>query len=282
MHEGLSHLNPSILAAITAESANLHLLLDGALIDAPKLVYGHDDAPRVEQLYRGTRHEKALAVSPYLAKPSAGSRLWAIKDAWQFKGILLATNASFEQLADHLRSLISMSLPSSQLAYCRFYSPQWLVRLLRSTTPEDFIALSGPISQWIARTEDGWLSMKPAAAGQSRRAEEEGWFSLRQDQLDLWAEEEHQKFIERAVSHLRCEDKQSAAGKLQRQHIVKLTAMAREMGFIQEHHCLHYLELAWRFPNDITNQSLSTHFGNQSSSPGQRLQEAERHLFGLV
>ncbi len=63
------------------------VVLDGALFNAPKLVYEHDDSPELDFLYRGTAHESALEVS----KKPQGKR-WILPSCQIFQQPRLRVN----------------------------------------------------------------------------------------------------------------------------------------------------------------------------------------------
>ena len=56
--------------------AKAYILFDGALFDAPRFTYEHDDQPQLEYLFLGTPHEAVMEVTPCLVKPSEGTRLY--------------------------------------------------------------------------------------------------------------------------------------------------------------------------------------------------------------
>lgn len=281
MSEQLKDMKPQLLDALPPQRESLYLLLDGALMDVPLLAYSHDDQPVVEQLYRSTRHESALSVSPCLVKPSADTRLWQQQMQWQSKGVVLRSTEPVAVLSQHLKSLLSVRLPNQQLAYCRYYSPTWLVRLLNSLSLPERRAWSGPVEAWYANSPEGWMCFQDGAQSVARTAEEEGWFALKQTQLEQWQAEEHQRFIDKAAEHLGCESKATAQGQEQRTRIAALISTAQELGFVLEYQCLHYLELAWCFPQELLRPQLAHLLADRDQDAEQRLQLAEQQLFGL-
>lgn len=277
-----NYLNVAQHEHLPANNGQLHILLDGALLDAARFAYTHDDNPTLQKLYAGTRHNNAIEVSPCLIQPSAASRLWDVEDQWRDFGIVLQSNAEPNVLAEHLRSLISIRLPSRQLAYCRFYSPKWIGRLLESCTEGELKAFSGPIQRWFAYEHMAWLSLAPTITDQSRPASEEGWFCLRQQQLDLFQAAEEQRYVERMASHFDCPSRTTTEGTAARDQLGQLILQARQYGFTQEHQCTHYLELAWRFPEELKTPELGSLMADQSLATDTRLEQAESRLFGLV
>ena len=277
-----NYLNVAQHEHLPANNGQLHILLDGALVEAARFAYTHDDNPAVQKLYAGTRHNNAIEVSPCLIQPSAASRLWDVEDQWRDFGIVLQSDTEPEVLADHLRSLISIRLPSRQLAYCRFYSPKWVGQLLESCTEDELKAFSGPIQRWFTYEHTAWLSLAPTITGQSRSASDEGWFCLRQQQLDLFQAAEEQRYVERMASHFGCPSVTTTEGTAARDQLGQLILKARQYGFKQEHQCTHYLELAWRFPEELKTPELGSLMADQSLATDTRLEQAEKRLFGLV
>lgn len=269
------------IGTLPAQHDSLYLLLDGALLDAPLVAYSNDDNPIVEPLYRGTRHEPALLVSPCLVKPSALSKLWQQQDQWRSKGVVLYCQEPIASLRQHLQSLISVRLPSQQLAYCRYYSPAWLASLLDTLSPAEVSSWSGPIKGWYAYFDNSWSCAEVDAPGEPRKLKDEGWFVLKQQQLDHWQTQEYQRFVDKAAEHLGCYTSSSEAGRRQRAAVAALTREAHEFGFLMEYQCLHYLELAWRFPKELVSPLIAGMLRNPEQQPDQRLQLAEQQLFGL-
>jgi len=267
--------------SLPSQRDSLYILLDGAQMNAPLFAYSNDDSPVVEPLYLGTRHETAISVSPCLIKPSAQSRLWQQRDQWQSKGVVLRCSEPMPVLKQHLQSLVSIRLPNQQLAYCRYYSPTWLVRLLNSLSAAELSAWSGPVQGWYARASDGWVSAQLETLGVVRKSEEEGWFALKQEQLDLWQAEERERFIDRSAAYLGCETPLSEIGRDQRTAVAALTSEAHKRGFVLEYQCLQYLELAWRFPRELKSPNMTRLLSDQEQGPDQRLELAEQQLFGL-
>lgn len=282
MPEQLNHLRCMRYDELPATDEGLYLLLDGALLNAPRLSYEHDSNPQLEQLYRGTRHVSALEVSPCLVKPSIESQLWAEERRWNTAGIVIRSEMPMTQLTGHLRSLISARLPSDQLAYLRYYSPEWLLRLLRSCTAAEVSAFAGPVSAWLIFKENEWLELTPERTGDSRGASEEGWFAIRSAQLEQWEQEERGHFLERMAGHFGCASVDEHEGLQQRERLSQLIMRANEYEFDQEYLCIHYLELAWAFPERIASASIISSLTDRTQTGAARLRRVEEQLFGLA
>ena len=261
-------------------SSDCYLLLDGLRLDVPVTAFTLDEHPRIVPLYRGTRHASLIEASPWLIKPSAAGRLLAEHDTWKKYGLVLRSSENMEALSAHLRSLISVRLPSEQLAYCRFHDPAWAARLFDTMSPGEFSAWSGPVQEWLIRADETWHSYPNPLTSSHRLAEDEGWYQLREEQLEQWQSQEHQHFLERAAQHIGCTGDASEHVQ-QRQRIEQLAQQAQDYGFSMEYQILHFLELAWRFPHDLSRRDWMEHLANREHPADLRLQLAEQRLFEL-
>ena len=168
----------------TAPGLARYLIVDGAQEGIWAMLYRHLDQPAIEPLYLETRHAPAMLASPLLLPVPDDNALWQRAGDWRSKGVLVDTLAPLDQLAGHLRSLISVTLPSSQLAYCRFYAPRWLRPLVAAMTVAEARVFSGPVQSWhLSGPQHDWLSVRPGGPTQARTPAEEGWFHLRPDHI---------------------------------------------------------------------------------------------------
>lgn len=181
---------------------NVYLLIDGAQMDAPKLIYSHDDSPEFDQLYRRTPHQSALEVSPCIVQPSEASRLWTAEPSWRSAGILVESNADIQTLADHFRSLISVRLPDQTFAYLRFYSPTQIHGLLSVFNPNERVQFSGPVLKWhYFDSGTGWESTTIHASEQSHEVREEGWFQLTEEHIQAISAHKEANFINALINN---------------------------------------------------------------------------------
>jgi hypothetical protein len=278
-------LNIETLRDLPLEKDDLFILLDGAALPALQLIYQHDDAPQVDPLYRGTRHQQALEVSPSLYRPSAQSRFWDIQEQWRDAGIVISSDHSFDILAGHLRSLLSVRMPSGQLAYCRFYSPGLLKRLCGSLSEADLSDWFGPINGCLIHArqnrEESWEYVAASEKTAARTADQEGWFQLRPEQLHAWQQEERQLYIERMARHFASSAQSStAAGPLEETISIRVE-QAEQAGLQLEDQIIHFLELALRFPVEMDSPNNCTLLADTSQPADHRLEQLEARLFGL-
>lgn len=261
-------------------SENTYLLLDGAALDAPYIAYSLDDEPQIEALFQYTRHEALAEASPWLVKPSPGSRLFIQRDSWAENGVALRAAVPFAVLAGHLRSLLSVKLPQGELAYCRFYSPGWAGRLFSSMTPQEFARWSGPVEHWIMAADASWHCFFNPGLTEARGQAEEGWFTLTQRQVEQFSESERQRFVDRVVERLRA-GYANTDSEILRDHVLQGIEQAESYGLVLEYQVLHFLELRARFPIEFASASWGHHFKQTDRDPDLRLRIAEQKLFGL-
>ena len=109
-----------------------------------------------ELLYRGTRHESMRECSPSCTASRGSILMWQNRERWQSAGLLLESAASIDDLANHLRSLLSVRLPSGD--WCSAGSTTSLERaLLRQPHAEELGAWLGPISGiWLTTEQSEW------------------------------------------------------------------------------------------------------------------------------
>ncbi|MDX1636230.1 MAG: DUF4123 domain-containing protein [Marinobacter sp.] len=253
---------------------NLFLLLDGAKLDAPRITYQHDDAPWADWLYRGTRHEAALAVSPYLVLPSAGSRLWEQQSAWAEGGILIRAKAGPEVLVEHLRSLISVRMPSGQLSYCRFYVGTHLDRFFQVLTEAERNLFSGPIVEWRnPRADACWQTITTSGVAEAKHSENEGWFQLSEPQIEAMNGTQGQSFLARLRSYLDLDEQRESQARLQR-----LVREAEEKGFHSERDIVRYAELALYHPQGLHSQACQVLLDDNAMTNFEKLDQLDRQL----
>ncbi|WP_111498482.1 DUF4123 domain-containing protein [Marinobacter bohaiensis] len=219
---------------------NEFLLLDGAMIDALMITYKYDDSPWVEWLYRNTRHESAIEVSPLLVKPSAKSRLWENLGEWSKYGIVLKTKATTDTLLGHLRSLISVRLPSGQLSYCRFYSQSHLPNLLNAMNDGERATFSGPVETWENPSPNAdWHAIPITPTGSIKQPEDEGWFQLTRKHIDQINGAKKEGYLKKLAAHLRMKPDEQSFSTLN-----AIVQQAETHAFSTEKDIARYTEMA--------------------------------------
>lgn len=246
------------------------ILLDGAVLDAPRLVYEHDDQPELDYLYRNTPHEGAMEASPCLVKPSPSSRLWSEQARWREHGIILVTDENLYPLADHLRSLLSIRLPDGAFAYLRFYSPKQLPRLMAAFSDLERDEFSGPITDWLAfRNDAQWRRFSAAGKRPARQASEEGWFVFADHHIDVLANRAKDEFVTKLARYLSLNDSC---------RLNALVQQASSFGFRTEKDVSRYAELAVVHGERIKHPELQAILSSSEMPAGMRLSEVDRRL----
>lgn len=246
------------------------ILIDGAVLDAPRFVYEHDDQPELEYLYLGTLHTAALAVSPCLVKPSATSRIWQEEAQWRNHGVVLLSHEKLSVLADHLRSLLSVQMPDGGYSYLRFYSPRQLMRLLEAFNDFERNRFSGPVTDWFSFQRDGmWRRVEIDNAGQWREASDEGWFVLAQQHIEALTAAARKEFVGKLGRYLGIED-QAKLNNLMRE--------ASALGFRTEKDVSRYAELAVVHGERIRDPELQTVLARPDLKASKRLSEMDKRL----
>ena len=246
------------------------LLIDGAVFDAPRFIYEHDDQPELEYLYLSTPHESAIEVSPCLVKPSPSSRIWSEQARWQDYAVVLMADEILPVLADHLRSLLSVKLPDGSYSYLRFYSPKQLVRLMEAFSDLERGQFSGPITDWLAFHNEGqWRRFRVDGQRPARRASEEGWFVLADHHIQALAAMTREGFVSRLARYLSLND----ASRLN-----ALIQQASSFGFRTEKEVSRFAELAVVHGERIEYPEFQAILSNSEMSAGKRLSEVDKRL----
>ena len=247
-----------------------YILIDGAVFDAPRLVYEHDDQPELEYLYMGTPHKEALEVSPCLVKPSSMSRIWQERAKWRAHSVVLMSDENLHVLAEHMRSLLSVRLPDGGYSYLRFYSPKQTQRLLGALSELELRQFSGPVKEWLSFQSDGvWRRTKTEGSGQYREASEEGWFLLSDQHLEALSARAREEFIGKLSQYLGIDD---------RAKLNDLMREAHSFGLRTEKDVSRYAELAVVHGEGIKRPELQAILSTPELSAGMRLSEVDKRL----
>ncbi|QBM17782.1 hypothetical protein MARI_19030 [Marinobacter sp. JH2] len=245
------------------------ILLDGAIFDAPRFIYEHDDRPELEYLYLGTPHESVMEVSPCLVKTSS-SRIWSEQGKWQKNAVVLISDESIPTLANHLRSLLSVKLPDGAYSYLRFYSPKQLARLMEVFSELERDKFSGPITDWLAIQNNGeWLRFSSIGKAPPKKASDEGWFVLTDHHLQGLADKTKDEFVTRLAKYLSINDSSKLNGLIQQ---------ASSFGLNTEKDVSQYAELAVAHGARIEHPELQAILSKSDIPTGRRLSEVDKRL----
>ncbi|SDM88767.1 protein of unknown function [Franzmannia pantelleriensis] len=260
---------------------SIFVLLDGALLPAMQLVYGYEPSPQACPVYYGTPHETCLEVSPCLYEPKGGSSIWDDSENWRGRGVIFTSRYSFFDVLKHLQSLISVSLPSGQLAYWRFYSPDWLASIMDVFETEDIIHFTGPISQWAAFTEDGWQLYRPQIAEEPIHNRDEGWFYLSDTYIESWKSSRREQFILDIQKRANEKSNDFLSETVLKEDISDLFDIAKEAGFTKKAELERFIFLFLKNPDAIRSSEYLLMVKDASYPPMTRLDTVESKLFGM-
>jgi hypothetical protein len=270
------------LDALMPEQEHRYVLLDGAVYPAMGMAYEYELEPLARPLYFGTRHEDALEASPCLYQPAHDSQIWNDEAQWRHAGIVVSSASSFEEVFAHLQSLLSVRLPSGQLAYCRFYAPSWLPRFLESLRSEESIAFSGPIRCWLAYSDQGWKAYHLGRQGMSRRKQDEGWFQLTESHLATWRRQQLEQFINRLAEQLECEPAHTREGARAREQIGQRIEQAKGYGLHKTFELTRFVKLCERHPDATKRSDISAILDYHGKPSAERLDMMEARLHGVA
>jgi len=247
-----------------------YILIDGAVLDAPRFVYEHDDQPELEYLYLGTPHKQALEVSPCLVQPSPMSRIWQEQAKWRAYAVVMTSNESLTVLAEHLRSVLSVRLPDGGYSYLRFYSPKQTQRLMGALNDVELSQFSGPVKEWLSFRSDGlWHRTMTGGLGQYREASEEGWFVFTERHIESFSIGAREEFAGKLGRYLGIDDR------------VKLDNLVREahsFGFRREKDVSLFAELAVVHGKGIKHPEVQAVLSTPEMSASAKLSEVDKRL----
>lgn len=250
---------------------NLYILIDGALLDAPKLIYSHDDNPGFDQLYRRTPHQSALEVSPCIVQPSKTSRLWEAESIWRSAGVVIESHADIQTISDHFRSLISARLPDQTFVYLRFYSPTQIHGLLSAFNSNERAMFSGPVLKLHYFDSDkGWKTAEMDNLEQGHEAKEEGWFQLTEEHIQTITAQKEATFIKALVKNSGLALTPDNESRMR-----TLVEQGRCYGFRTEAQLASYTEIATYYPKALCLASAQSILSDAQRPASERLDELD-------
>lgn len=254
---------------------SLFILFDGALFPAMKHIYEYEASPQACPIYYGTRHETSLEVSPCLYEPKSESNVWEHSKSWRDKGVIFTSSYSFLEVLKHLQSLISVSLFSGQLAYWRFYSPDWLASVMDVLEDEELMAFTGPVSQWAAFTQDSWQLYRPHVAEHPIHNKDEGWLHLSDEHIEAWRSIKRESFIQRTVTKANETLEGLPSGMALKDTISNLFDIAKEAGFKKAAELERFIFLSLNHPDAMSSLECQAVIGSIDQLPMSRLDRVE-------
>jgi hypothetical protein len=126
-------------------------LLDGAAIPRLRQKLA-EEQPQHVCLFGDELPLDRAATSPYLVLLDAPSPMatYALGEGWgRHWGIVAFSKAPMETLVKHFRSLLTVSLPSSETVTFRYYDPRVLSTFLPTCDQAQLEELYGPVSTYL-------------------------------------------------------------------------------------------------------------------------------------
>lgn len=263
------------------EDESVFILLDEAVFPAMQFIYDYEVSPQVSPIYYGTRHEASLDVSPCLYTPSAKSQVWDHEKDWRKNGLVFVSSYSHFEVLEYLKSLISVRLPNDQLAYWRFYSPEWFSKIMRALSDEDFSKFNGPVSQWAAYARDSWELYNSVRDDFFDTNKEEGWFQLSQNCIDKLKEVKKRGFYIRLEEKLAREISVEGFEKICREDIVKIVSIAEILGFKSNYEIEWFTVMNYKYPSFMKRADVKKLIENIEMAALERQLKVEEAIWGI-
>ncbi|ABI55400.1 DUF4123 domain-containing protein [Alkalilimnicola ehrlichii MLHE-1] len=184
-----------------------YLLLDGiALEPLERWLYEHLDTPVYEPLYLHTPLEACRKLSPCLVALEPGSLVWerfleqGAVESW---GWLMASDASLEELAAHLRWLLFVEHPLEGEKILRLASAQVVHCLLEAEPEPSQSPLLGVIGAlWLPIAEDDGITWRHLTNTQGEPVRHRKRFRLQPAHLESLSRIAWQRFAGELAQHL--------------------------------------------------------------------------------
>ncbi len=187
---------------------NSYLLLDGAQIDGlAAKIYALEESPLLHLLYQQSAYEALAEVGPLLVAVRPHSELAQVfQQEWQATaGIWLESDASEDDLVEHLRSLIHVRLEGEQATLFRYHDPRIMALWLGPLNADERDSLMGPVQRIRLPADSG---AKLALLRENKpqtfaRYDDTPWLRLSKEQLEQLNQTKHACFDQRLLAHLR-------------------------------------------------------------------------------
>lgn len=263
------------------QDESVFILLDGAVFPAMQRVYDYEMSPQISPIYYGTRHEASLDVSPCLYQPSGESKIWGCEEQWRTQGVVLVSAYSYFEVLDYLKSLISIRLPNDQLAYWRFYSPEWFSKIMKSLSNEDFLNFNGPVSQWAAYTGDCWELYNSVRHVFFDKNKEEGWFQLSQNCIEKLKSANKEEFYLRLEKKLASEISKESFENVCREEILSTVNIAEKLGFKSSYEIEWFTVTNYKYSDLMERHDINKLIENVEVAALERQLQVEEAIWGI-
>ncbi|WP_447044384.1 DUF4123 domain-containing protein [Vreelandella sp. H-I2] len=263
------------------EDESVFILLDEAVFPAMQSIYDYEVSPQVSPIYYGTRHEASLGVSPCLYKPSAKSQVWDHEKDWRKNGLVFVSSYSHFEVLEYLKSLISVRLPNDQLAYWRFYSPEWFSKIMRALSDEDFSKFNGPVNQWAAYAGDSWELYNSVRHDFFDTNKQEGWFQLSQNCIEKLKSAKKEDFYLRLEKKLASEISKENFENVCREEILSTVNIAEKLGFKSSYEIEWFTVTNYKYFDLMERDDIKKLIENVEVAALERQLQVEEAIWGI-
>lgn len=263
------------------EDESVFILLDGAVFPAMQRVFDYEMSPQASPIYYGTRHEASLDVSPCLYQPSGESKIWDYEEQWRTQGLVFVSAYSYIEVLDYLKSLISVRLPNDQLAYWRFYSPEWFSIIMSALSDEEFSKFNGPVSQWAAYAGGCWEIYDSVRHDFFDTNKEEGWFQLSQNCIEKLKKVKKEKFYSRLEEKLANEVSKDDFESVCRKDVLNLVGLAESLGFKSNCEIEWFTVTNYKYPDLMKRGDVKELIGDIEVAALERKFRVEEAIWGI-
>jgi len=262
---------------------NCYLLLDGAQIDGlAAKIYVLEESPSLHLLYQQSVYEALAEVGPLLVAVRPHSELAQVfQQEWQATaGIWLESDASEDDLVEHLRSLIHVQLEGDQTTLFRYYDPRIMALWLGPLKADERDPLMGPVQRIRLPADSGAeLALLRENKPQTfARYNDTPWLRLSQEQLEQLNQAKHACFDQRLLAHLQRffpESLQSMDAAARQQFATLCRQSAARYGYSAADEVARWagllVELGSDFPQAPEHDTYRQLLEQRDSLPAQRL-----------
>jgi hypothetical protein len=131
-----------------------YVVLNGTSDGDPQRWFYTRGGENARGIWLTTPYAEWTAVMPYLAPvfPEHPFIGWIGEQTCEDWGILVGSEASFDVVQAHFRSLTHVWMPSGEHVFFRFYDPRFSLNVARFCDDEQRTALMGPTTSWLSAT----------------------------------------------------------------------------------------------------------------------------------
>ena len=133
------------------DAASMYLVLSGTSAAEPVRYFYDRDGLTGRPLFQGTPYAGWQEVMPYLVLVNLQSPFldWVMETDAVDWGWTAISTATFDQVFDHLQSLIQIQMPDQRAVFFRYWDPRFFGPLLSFLETRDRAAMMGPMARTV-------------------------------------------------------------------------------------------------------------------------------------